>query len=102
MVQLMTGIKTFRKRMYQVDSWYAVLFELLIVGLTFYNSLRLTKWWGTVKEGARIGVRGSSRAPSVADYFGICSDSKMELRACEKTPAGTPRVAEMGDGMGTH
>lgn len=74
------------------QSWCTVLFELLLVGFSLYNSLRMTKWWNTVagekwivclksirtstSEGTAIGVNGAKRVPSVADLYGIRTNEK--------------------------
>ncbi|CAB3403296.1 unnamed protein product [Caenorhabditis bovis] len=56
--------------MFQLDSWYSVLFEVMIVGFSLYNSLRMTRWWETVRAGAVAATIGN-RAPSVEKLYGL-------------------------------
>ncbi|CAE18051.2 DUF4752 family protein [Caenorhabditis elegans] len=85
--------------MYQLDSWYSVLFELLLVGFSLYNSLRMTTWWDTVAKGASIAVNGAAKhSPSVADHYGIRTD-KNSVRSYRKSSVRSPITFEMGDGI---
>ncbi|CAI2348474.1 unnamed protein product [Caenorhabditis sp. 36 PRJEB53466] len=88
--------------MYQLDSWYAVLFELILVGFSLYNSLRMTKWWSTVAEGTSIGIHGARNVPSVADYYGIRTENTTGERSCGKRRPMSPEIGEMGDGIKLH
>ncbi|KAF1761107.1 hypothetical protein GCK72_009361 [Caenorhabditis remanei] len=88
--------------MYQLDSWYTVLFELLLVGFSLYNSLRMTTWWNVVAKGTEIGVNGAQRVPSVADHFGIRTDEKKNIKSSGKRSMKSPTVFEMGDGLEVH
>ncbi|CAL2036738.1 unnamed protein product [Caenorhabditis brenneri] len=89
--------------MYQLDSWYSVLFELLLVGFSLYNSLKMTNWWNTVAKGTAIGVNGAAiRAPSVADHFGIRTDEKSARSSVKKNSLRSPQTFEMGDGVEVH
>ncbi|PIC39170.1 hypothetical protein B9Z55_010941 [Caenorhabditis nigoni] len=88
--------------MYQLDSWYTVLFELLLVGFSLYNSLRMTTWWNVVAKGTEIGVNGVTRVPSVADHFGIRSEKSTKSCAKKIAPKSPATSFQMGDGLEVH
>ncbi|CAI5444535.1 unnamed protein product [Caenorhabditis angaria] len=81
--------------MYQPDSWFLVLFELILVGSALYNSLKLTRLWKILNDGTRVQIQGAQRAPSVATYFSL--NSNVSTKNKKVSSRRVARLDSMGD-----